>query len=79
MLQKFSFNEVPLAIISVIPRYCIEVFDFGCPRYLAETPLAHRNRVYKLLGFLLSVTREGQDGYVRNQGRLTDLVYYSMS
>ncbi|KAG0592349.1 hypothetical protein M758_1G239200 [Ceratodon purpureus] len=31
-------------------------------RYLAETPLAHRNRVYKLLGFLLSVTREGQDG-----------------
>jgi hypothetical protein len=30
-------------------------------RYLAETPLAHRNRVYKLLGFFLSVTREGQD------------------
>uniref|UniRef100_A0A7I4DPU4 Uncharacterized protein n=1 Tax=Physcomitrium patens TaxID=3218 RepID=A0A7I4DPU4_PHYPA len=39
-------------------------FEPGSFRYLAETPLAHQNRVYKLLKFLLSVTREGQNGYI---------------
>lgn len=31
-------------------------------RYLAENPIAHRHSVSKLLAFLLTVTREGQDG-----------------
>ena len=35
-------------------------------RYLAESPLAHRNRVYKLLDLLLSVTRDGQEGYAKD-------------
>jgi hypothetical protein len=34
-------------------------------RYLAEAPSAHHNRVLKLLGFLLSVTNEGQDSAIQ--------------